>query len=89
MLRKFIEKLLYNNKKVIVSEKNGTESSITAFNLAPDDRIILAVATICELVKVDCKYYNIGYKEKVEIVTNIIESIGEHIGVDININKEN
>lgn len=88
MLRKFIEKLLCYNKKVIVSEKNGKESSIIAFNLAPDERIMLAVATICELVKADCKYYNIGYKEKAEIVTNIIESIGEHIGVDININKE-
>lgn len=88
MLRKFIEKLLYNNKKVIISEKNRGESSIIAFNLAPDNRIMLAVATVCELVKADCKYYNIGYKEKAEIVTNIIESIGEHIGVDININKE-
>lgn len=88
MVRKFIEKLLYNNKKVIISEKNGRESSITAFNLAPDDRIMLAVATVCELVKADCKYYNLGYQDKVDIVRSIIEMIGERTGVDININNE-
>lgn len=88
MLRRFMEKLLYSNRKVIVSENNGSHSLITTFNLDPDDRIRLAVATICELVKADCEYYNIGYKEKAEIVTNIIESIGEHTGVDININEE-
>lgn len=88
MLRKFIEKLLYNNRKVIVSEQNGRESSVIAFNLDQDERIILAIATICEIVKADCKYYNLSYKDKAETVKNIIELIGEHTGIDININKE-
>ena len=88
MLRKFIEKLLYFNRKVIVSERNGKQSSITAFNLDTDERIILAIATICEIVKADCKYYNLSYRDKAETVRNIIELIGEHTGVDININKE-
>jgi len=88
MLRTFIEKLLYNNRKVIVSENNGSHSLIITFNLDPDERIMLAIATICEIVKADCKYYNLSYKNKAKTVRNIIELIGEHTGVDININKE-
>ena len=88
MLRKFIEKLLYSNRKVIVSEKNGNQSTITTFNLDSEDRILLAVGTICELVKGDCKYYKLSYKTKEDLVKSIIETIGKHTGVDININKE-
>lgn len=88
IIRKFIEKLLYTNRQVIVFEKNGVNSSIIVFNIDPAERIKLAVLTVIELIKGDCKYYNLSYKDKVEIVRNIIEVIGEQTKVDININKE-
>ena len=88
MLRKFIEKLLYNNRERILFEKNGNQSSLTVFNIDPPGRIQLAVLTVCELVNNDCRYYNLSYKDKVDIVKSIIEKIADYTGVDININKE-
>lgn len=84
IITKFIEKLLYNNRQVIVFEKNGVNSSIIVFNIDPAERIQLAVLTVIELIKGDCKYYNLSYKDKVEIVRNAIEVIGKQTGVDIN-----
>ena len=86
IITKFIEKLLYNNRQIIVFEKNGVNSSIIVFNIDPAERIQLAVLTVIELIKGDCKYYNLSYKDKVEIVRNAIEVIGKQTGVDININ---
>ena len=88
MLRKFIEKLLYSNRKVIIFEKNGNSSGIIVFNIDPDERISLAALTVAELVKGDCKYYNLSYEDKAHIVRSIIEMIGNRTGVDININKD-
>lgn len=88
MLRKFIEKLLYYNKKVIVFENNGNRTNISVSNIDPDESIMLAALSVCELINRHCKYYNLGYRDKVDIVRSIIEMIGERTGVDININKE-
>lgn len=84
MIRKFIEKLFYNNRQVIVFEKNGVNSSMICFNIDPAERIQLAVLTVIEVIKGDCKYYNLSYEDKEEIVRNIIEVICMRTKVYIN-----
>lgn len=86
IITRFIEKLLYYNKKTIISIQGKPTSTIVAHNLTTIDQMILATATLSVLVNENSKRNKLSYKDKAELVTNVIEMICETTGVDININ---
>lgn len=85
IITRFIEKLLYYNKKTIISIQGKPTSTIVAHNLTTIEQMILATATLSVLVNENSKRNNLSYKDKVELVTNVIEMICETTGIDINI----
>lgn len=85
IITRFIEKLLYYNKKTIISIQGKPSSTIVAYNLTTIEQMILATATLSVLVNENSKRNKLGYKDKAELVTNVIEMICETTGVDINI----
>ena len=86
IITRFIEKLLYYNKKTIISIKGEPNSIIVAHNLTTIEQMILATATLSVLVNENSKSNNLSYKDKADLVSNVIEMICETTGVDININ---
>lgn len=85
IITRFIEKLLYYNKKTIISIQGEPNSVIVAHNLTTLEQIILATVTLIVLLKENTKRNNLSYKDKAELVTNVIEMICETTGVDVNI----
>ena len=86
IITRFIEKLLYYNKKAIISIQGKPNSIIVVHNLTTIEQMILATATLSVLVNENGKRNNLSYKDKAELVANVIEVICETTGVDININ---
>lgn len=76
IITRFIEKLLYYNKKTIISIQGKPTSTIVAHNLT--------TATLSVLVNENSKRNNLSYKDKAELVTNVIEMICETTAVDRN-----
>lgn len=90
VITRFIEKLLYYNKKAIISIEDTPNSRIVAYNLSIAEQIVLATAILAVLLKENTKRNNLNYKQKEDLVTHIVKILCENIGVDININiKEN
>ncbi len=85
IITRFIEKLIYRNKKVIINVDEGENSRIVVFNLSPYNQIALATLTVSLIVNEYNKRNNTSYKDKVEIVKRIVEGICEHVKVDIKI----
>lgn len=79
----FMEKLLYRNRKAIINVQNGDKSRLVAFNLSPSEQIVMATLTIGLIVDQHNKRNNASYKEKVEVVEEIINNLCEIVGVDI------
>lgn len=88
IITRFIEKLLYYNKKTIISIQGKPDSTIVAHNLTTIEQMILATATLSVLINENSKRNNLSYKDKVELVTNIIKILCKSVGVDININSK-
>lgn len=86
IITKFIEKLLYYNKKTIISTEDTPNSRIVAYNLSVAEQMVLATATLSVLLKENTKRNNLSYKQKEDIVTNIVKILCGNVGVDININ---
>lgn len=84
IITRFIEKLLYYNKKTIISIQGKPNSTIVAHNLTTIEQMILATATLSVLINENSKHNNLSYKDKVELVTNVIEMICETTAVDRN-----
>ncbi len=84
IITRFIEKLLYYNKKTIISIQGKPNSTIVAHNLTTIEQMILATATLSVLINENSKRNNLSYKDKVELVTNVIEMICETTAVDRN-----
>lgn len=84
IITRFIEKLLYYNKKTIISIQGKPTSTIVAHNMTTLESMILATATLSVLINENSKRNNLSYKDKVELVTNVIEMICETTGVDRN-----
>lgn len=84
IITRFIEKLLYYNKKTIISIQGKPTSTIVAHNLTTIEQMILATATLSVLINENSKRNNLSYKDKVGLVTNVIEMICETTGVDRN-----
>ncbi|HNU60750.1 MAG TPA: hypothetical protein PKL04_00970 [Methanofastidiosum sp.] len=85
IITRFIEKLLYYNKKTIISIQGKPNSTIVAYNLTTIEQMILATATLSVLINENSKRNNLSYKDKAELVTNVIEMICETTGVEIKI----
>lgn len=81
---RFIEKLLYYNKKTIISIQGEPNSTIVAYNLSVAEQMILATATLSVLINENSKRNNLSYKDKAELVTNVIEMICKTTAVDRN-----
>lgn len=79
----FIEKLIYRNRKAIINVQNGDKSRVVAFNLTPSEQIVSATVTVALIVDEHNKRNSASYKEKVEVVEEIINNLCEIIGVDI------
>lgn len=86
MIRKFIEKLLYYDKKTIISTEDTPNSTIVAYNLSVAEQMILATATLSVLIKENTKHNNLSYKQKENLVIHIVKILCGNVGVDININ---
>ena len=84
IITRFIEKLLYYNKKTIISIQGKPTSTIVAHNMTTLESMILATATLSVLINENSKRNNLSYKDKVELVTNVIEMICETTAVDRN-----
>lgn len=84
IITRFIEKLLYYNKKTIISIQDEPKSIIVAHNLTTIEQMILATATLSVLINENSKRNNLSYKDKAELVTNVIEMICETTAVDRN-----
>ena len=84
IITRFIEKLLYYNKKTIISIQGKPTSTIVAHNLTTIEQMILATATLSVLINENSKRNNLSYKDKVGLVTNVIEMICETTAVDRN-----
>lgn len=84
IITRFIEKLLYYNKKTIISIQGKPDSTIVAYNLTTIEQMILVTATLSVLINENSKRNNLSYKDKVELVTNVIEMICEATKVDRN-----
>ena len=81
----FLQRLLFINRKAIIAELKGEDSTINSYDLAVNERIGLAATTFCEIFNQDTKRINLSQKAKVDIVVTMIKDICEHTGVDINI----
>jgi hypothetical protein len=79
----FIEKLLYRNKKAILSVQNGDKARIVTFNLSPTKQILLATTTLVLIVDECSKRNNSSYKDKEETIKQIIENLCEYLKVDL------
>lgn len=84
IITRFIEKLLYYNKKTIISIQGKPNSTIVAYNLTTVEQINLVTATLSVLINENSKRNNLSYKDKVELVTNVIEIICAATAVDRN-----
>ena len=83
----FLQRLLFINRKVIIAELKGEDSTINSYNLAVNERIGLAATTFCEIFNRDTKRINLSQKAKVDMIIMIFKEISQQIGVDINITK--
>lgn len=88
VITRFIEKLLYYNKKTIISIQDNPDSRIIAYNLHAHEQIILATATLSVMIKENSRRNNLSYKAKAELVTNIMETICKATGVSITIKED-
>ena len=84
IITRFIEILLYYNKKTIISIQGKPNSTIVAYNLTTVEQINLVTATLSVLINENSKRNNLSYKDKVELVTNVIEIICAATAVDRN-----
>ena len=84
IITRFIEILLYYNKKTIISIQGKPVSTIVAYNLTIIEQMILVTATLSVLINENSKRNNLSYKDKVELVTNVIEMICKSTKVDRN-----
>jgi len=86
IITRFIERLLYGNKKAIINVEDGNKSRIVAFNMTPTEQIALATLTLGLIMDEHNKRNNASYKDKAEVVEEIINRLCEIVGVDIKIN---
>ncbi len=84
-ITRFIERLLYGNKKAIINVQNGDKSRIVAFNLTPSEQMVIATLTLGLIMDEHNKRNNASYKDKTEVVEEIINRLCEIVGVDIKI----
>lgn len=85
IITRFIEKLLYGNKKAIINVQNNDKSRVVAFNLTPSEQIVVATITVGLIMDEHNKRNNASYKDKSEVVEEIINKLCEIVGVDIRI----
>jgi predicted RNA-binding protein Jag len=85
IITRFIEKLIYRNKKAVINVQNGDKSRIVAFNLTPSEQMIVATITLGLIMDEHNKRNNASYKDKAEVVEEIINRLCEIVGVDIKI----
>lgn len=85
IITRFIEKLLYGNKKALINVQNGDKSRVVAFNLTPSEQIVVATLTLGLIMDEHNKRNNASYKDKAEVVEEIINNLCEIVGVDISI----
>lgn len=85
IITRFIERLLYGNKKAIINVEDGNKSRIVAFNMTPTEQIALATVTLGLIMDEHNKRNNASYKDKAEIVEEVINRLCEIVGVDIKI----
>ena len=71
-------------KKTIISIQGKPNSTIVAYNLTTVEQINLVTATLSVLINENSKRNNLSYKDKVELVTNVIEIICAATAVDRN-----
>jgi hypothetical protein len=84
-ITRFIEKLLYRNKKVIINVEDGGNSRIVVFNLPPSEQVALATLTLVLIMDEHNKRNNASYNDKVEVVEEIIKALCKKAKVDIKI----
>ena len=85
----FLQRLLFINRKVIIAELKGEDSTINSYDLAVNERIGLAATTFCEIFNRDTKRINLSQKAKVDIVVTMIKDICKHTNTNINITINN
>lgn len=83
IITRFIEKLLYRNKKAIINVQNGDKSRVVAFNMPPSELIVVATATLGLIMDEHNKRNNASYNDKAEVVKEVINNLCEIVGVDI------
>lgn len=85
IITRIIERLLYGNKKAVINVQNGDKSRVVAFNLTPSEQMVVATITLGLIMDEHNKRNNASYKDKAEVVEEIINRLCEIVGVDINI----
>lgn len=85
IITRFIEKLIYRNKKAIINVEDGNKSRIVAFNLTPSEQMVIATLTLGLIMDEHNKRSNASYKDKAEVIEEIINNLCEIVGVDIRI----
>jgi len=85
IITRIIERLLYGNKKAIINVQNGNKSRVVAFNMTPSEQIVVATITLGLIMDEHNKRNNASYKDKAEVVEEVINRLCEIVGVDIKI----
>jgi hypothetical protein len=91
-ITRFIEKLLYRNKKVIIQVEDGDNSRVTIYNLKRIQQVEMTAKqvdmvahTLAIILKEYNKFNNSSYNAKVESVEEIIKTLCKQLKVDIKI----
>lgn len=83
IIARFIERLIYGNKKAIINVQNGDKSRVVAFNMTPSEQMVVATVTLGLIMDEHNKRNNASYKDKAEVVKEVINNLCEIVGVDI------